>query len=76
MNKQILKKCVICKKEFVPQQKTQKYCQSECSYKAIKIKAKERYDKRPLSRMIIKLQGDRLWLDITDIYQFAKKVNK
>jgi len=37
-----MKKC-ICKKSFKEKMKTQKYCSTECAYKAMNDKSKERY---------------------------------
>jgi hypothetical protein len=40
-----MKICKVCKKEFNPKQKTEKYCSTECAYTAIKSKMSDRNKK-------------------------------
>jgi transposase-like protein len=40
-----MKICKVCKKEFNPKQKTEKYCTTECAYTAIRSKMSDRNKK-------------------------------
>lgn len=42
----------------------------------MKKKPVQKVVKECMARMVLEMRGNRLWLDVTDIYQFSKRVTK